>query len=118
MNSITGNRTGTARTSQPSPESGLRDDRILREVRWTAVIVIVVLLLAVGVLYVLPERTGELFAWKINPLMSAIFLGAGYAGGAYFFFRVSLASRWHTVANIYLPTTVLSGSCWQLHCCT
>ncbi|MEO8288999.1 MAG: hypothetical protein ABI670_21520 [Chloroflexota bacterium] len=85
---------------------GVRDDRILPEVRWTAVVVILVLLTAVVVLYALPDRTGELFAWKITPQMSAIFLGAGYAGGAWFFIRVALESRWHTVANIFVPTTI------------
>ncbi len=38
--------------------------------------------------------------------MSALFLGAGYAGGAWFFVRVALASRWHTVAHIFIPTTI------------
>jgi len=95
-----------ARASQAGHGSGLRDARILPEVRSTAIVVILVLLVTVGVLYGFPERTGELFAWKINPQMSAIFLGAGYGGGAWFFVRVALASRWHTVANIFLPTTI------------
>lgn len=107
MNTMSDNKAGIVdQSSQPGLRNTLRDDRILPEVRWTAGVVIVVLLLAVGVLYVLPDRTGELFAWKINPQMTAVFLGAGYAGGAYFFVRVALASRWHTVANIYLPTTI------------
>jgi len=100
------NEAGVALASQPGHLSDLRDDRILPEVRWTAGVVILVLLVTVGVLYGLPERTGELFAWKISPEMSSLFLGAGYAGGAWFFIRVVLASRWHTVASIFLPTTI------------
>src|SRR4051794_39876968 len=104
---VGGHSSSTLCTSDASQSnSALPSARILPEVRWTAMVVIVVLLLAVAVLYGLPDRTGELFAWKINPPMTAVFLGAGYAGGAYFFLRVVLASRWHTVANIYLPTTV------------
>ena len=106
MNSMSRKEVDVARAMQPGTVSGIRDDRILPEVRWTAVVVIVVLLLTVGVLYVFPERTGELFAWRIAPEMSALFLGAGYAGGAWFFVRVALASRWHTVVNIFLPTTI------------
>ncbi|MGA7730998.1 MAG: hypothetical protein WCD37_06960 [Chloroflexia bacterium] len=106
MNSMSRNDADIARALQAGLGGGVRDDRILPEVRWTAVVVIVVLLTTVGVLYGFPERTGELFAWKIDPPMSALFLGAGYAGGLYFFVRVALASRWHTVANIFTPTTV------------
>src|SRR6187399_381554 len=106
MKSMSGNEASSAVGSQARAGVAVRDDRILPEVRLTAVLVIFVLLVTVGVLYGLPDRTGELFAWKINPQMSAVFLGAGYAGGCWFFIRASLASRWHTIALIFIPTTV------------
>ena len=37
--------------------------------------------LAVGALYVLAERTADVFAWTIQPPLTAAFLGAGYAAG-------------------------------------
>jgi hypothetical protein len=37
--------------------------------------------LGVGSLYVLADRTGETFAWTIQPPLTAAFLGAGYAAG-------------------------------------
>ena len=37
--------------------------------------------LGVVALYLLPARTAELFAWTIQPPLTATFLGAGYAAG-------------------------------------
>jgi hypothetical protein len=37
--------------------------------------------LAVIALYVVPDRTDELFAWTIQPPLTAAFLGAGYGAG-------------------------------------
>jgi hypothetical protein len=37
--------------------------------------------LAVGALYLLADHTAEVFAWTIQPPLSAALLGAGYAAG-------------------------------------
>src|SRR5690349_9685393 len=79
-----------------------RDDRILPEVRWIAGVVVVVLLVAAAILYLFPDKTTELFAWTIQPTMSALLMGAGYGAGAYFFARVFLSPRWHWV-GLYYP---------------
>jgi hypothetical protein len=86
----------------------VRDDRILPETRVVAALVIPVLLLAFGVLYFMPDDTGRRFAWEIRPHMTAHFIGAGYLGGAYFFFRVSTSKRWHRVAAGFLPVTAFT----------
>ncbi len=54
-----------------------------------------VLVPAVVVLWGLPDRTATLWAWWIVPDMTAIFMGAGYGAGVYFFTCAALARRWH-----------------------
>jgi hypothetical protein len=54
------------------------------------------------VLYGVPDRTTEFFAWTIRPEMTPIVMGAGYGAGVYFFYRVSTADAWHTVAPVFL----------------
>jgi hypothetical protein len=75
-----------------------RDDHILPATRWIARIIVPILGLAFIILYGLPHRTTEYFAWTIKPTMTPMMMGAGYLAGAYFFARVALASRWHHVA--------------------
>lgn len=75
-----------------------RDDRILPATRWVARIIVPILALAFVILYGLPHRTADYFAWTINPTMTPMMMGAGYLAGAYFFFRVATAKRWHHVA--------------------
>ncbi len=64
------------------------DDRVYPLTRWVAGAVIPFLLLAFVILYFLPGSSGRFFAWDINPAMTAMFMGAGYLGGAYFFAHV------------------------------
>src|SRR5438477_2084883 len=82
--------------------SVIRDDRILPETHWLAGVVVPVLLAAAIILYIFPDRTTELFAWTIQPSMSALLMGAGYAAGAYYFARVFFSRKWHHV-GIYFP---------------
>src|ERR1700682_4274086 len=84
------------------------DDRILPETRWLSAIIIPFLLAAFGALYLLPEHTGELFAWNIQPRMTAMMLGEAYLAGAYFFVRAVLSPRWHRVAVGFLPVTTFA----------
>ncbi|MFL6163324.1 MAG: hypothetical protein ACJ74U_13975 [Jatrophihabitantaceae bacterium] len=80
-----------------------RQDRVLRPTRILAACIIPFLLVAFCVLFPVPTDTRRLFAWQIRPTMSAMVLGAVYLGGAYFFLRVLLAERWHTVVGGLLP---------------
>jgi hypothetical protein len=73
-------------------------DRILPVTRWTAVAVIPFLLLAFVILAFLPDETGRYFAWGIKPHLTALYMGSGYLGGAFFFFKVATSPRWHRVA--------------------
>jgi hypothetical protein len=78
------------------------DDRVLPLTRWVARFIIPFLAAAFLVLYGVPDRTTEFFAWTIRPEMTPIIMGAGYGAGVYFFYRVSTADEWHTVAPVFL----------------
>jgi hypothetical protein len=71
------------------------DDRVLRATHWAALAVFLILVPAVIVLWGAPGRTADLWSWTIKPDLTPIFLGSGYAAGAYFFWRTFRANRWH-----------------------
>lgn len=78
-----------------------RDDAgspILRETRWLALAILPFLAVAFVILYGFPFDTARLFAWEIKPPMTAMMLGAAYAGGVWFFARTVRARRWDQVA--------------------
>jgi len=93
---------------QSDQRAGARTDRIFPETRWLSAIIIPFLLAAFGVLYLLPEHTGELFAWNIQPRMTSMMLGEAYLAGAYFFVRAVFSPRWHWVAVGFLPVTTFA----------
>jgi hypothetical protein len=74
--------------------------------RWVAALVLLFLLDAAQVLLLLPERTGELFAWPIRPSVNAAILGSAYVAGGYFFIRVLTGSPWRLVAGGFPPVIV------------
>jgi hypothetical protein len=82
-----------------------RDDSILPATRITAAIIIVVLVATVIILYGLPGETERMWAWTITPDMTALYMGAGYAAGAYFFARVFASRSWRSVTLGFLPIT-------------
>ena len=82
-------------------EMAVRDDRVLAVTRWIARIIIPILVVAFLILYGMPDRTTEFFAWTIQPEMTPIVMGAGYGVGAYFFYRVATVDQWHRVAAIF-----------------
>jgi hypothetical protein len=86
-----------------------RDDRILPEARWVAALVIPFLVVAFLILYMLPQETERLFAWRMQPSMSAMMLGAAYAGGIYYFTALLLAKQWHRIAVGLLPVTTFAS---------
>ncbi len=86
-----------------------RDDRVLPATRWAALVVFIILLPAVVVLWLLPSRTPDLWAWGIKSQMMAMFLGSGYGAGAYFFWRTFRAERWHPSSPGVLGASVFAG---------
>lgn len=85
------------------------DNQILLETRWVAALVIPFLVVAFVILFVFPHKTELLFAWKIQPAMSAMMLGAAYAGGIYFFTGVLRSKDWHKVKVGFLPVTTFAS---------
>jgi peptidoglycan/LPS O-acetylase OafA/YrhL len=85
-----------------------QDDQIRPVMRWTALVVVVVLVPALVILWGLPGRTADLWAWTIKPDLTPIFMGAGYGAGAYFFARVFLGRRWHEGAIGILGAAVFA----------
>ncbi|WP_431279275.1 hypothetical protein [Leifsonia poae] len=72
-------------------------DRILPYTRWVGAIIIPFLVAAFIILYLFPTHTDALFAWTINPPITAMFLASAYAGGIWFFVQVVRPNRWHAV---------------------
>ncbi len=90
--------------------TSMRDDHINRVTRALALVIIPFLVAAAGILYLVPERSGELFAWPIKPPMTAMMLASAYFGGIYFFARVALARQWHTIKVGFWPVTAFAGT--------
>ena len=82
------------------------DDRLLAATRVTAVAVVPILLAAGVILYVFPGDTADLWAWPINPPLTALAIGGGYLSGAVFFARAVRSGRWHTMA-LGLPAAAM-----------
>jgi hypothetical protein len=81
------------------------DDRIFSIIKIISAGVVPFLLLAFIILYFFPHLSGERFAWSINPPFMAMFMGAGYIGGAWLFLNVVFGKRWHRVAPGFFPVT-------------
>ncbi|MFC7225953.1 hypothetical protein N0B31_00945 [Salinirubellus salinus] len=82
-------------------DTSVRDGHVLPLTRWVARFIIPFLAAAALVLYGVPGRTTELFAWTIRPDTTPLIMGAGYGAGVYFFYRVSTVDAWHTVAPVF-----------------
>jgi hypothetical protein len=72
------------------------DDRVLPETRWAALAIFIIHVPAPAILWVAPGRTADLWAWPVEPELTATFLGSGYGAGAYFLWRCHRAERWHS----------------------
>jgi hypothetical protein len=75
-----------------------RDGRILPATHWASLVVFAILVPALVILWGLPGRTADAWAWTIKPDLTPIFLGAGYGAGAYFFLRTFLSRQFHPSA--------------------
>src|SRR5437016_12743746 len=98
--------------------ASVRNDRVFPETRWASVIIVPLLVAAFVILYLFPDHTQALFAWGIQPRMSAMMLGAGYLGRAYFFVRGAAHARWQCVKARFPPITTfgtLMGTATVLH---
>jgi hypothetical protein len=71
--------------------------------------VFAILVPAVIVLWGTPADTADLWAWTIAPDMTPIFIGSGYAAGAYFFWRTFTAERWHPSSAGVFSAAVFAG---------
>jgi peptidoglycan/LPS O-acetylase OafA/YrhL len=89
--------------------SAARDDRVLPETRWAALVIFIILVPAVVVLWGTPGETADRWAWTIAPDLTPIFLGAGYGAGAYFFWRTFRATRWHPSSAGVLGASVFAA---------
>ena len=76
----------------------VRDGRILPATHWVSIVVFAILVPALVILWGLPDRTDDAWAWTIMPDLTPIFMGAGYGAGAYFFLRTFLSNRFHPSA--------------------
>jgi hypothetical protein len=93
-------------------------DQIEKETRWLGFLILPFLIVASALLYIWPDQTDKLFAWTIQPPMTALLMGSGYLGGVYFFARVARAKQWHHVAAGFLPVATfatLMGVATALH---
>jgi hypothetical protein len=81
--------------SVPAAPSQTATDTLTRVI---AGLIFVILLDAAQLLFFYPDRTGELWAWKLQPEVTAMVLGSVYAGGAYFFLRIVFGAPWPRVA--------------------
>ncbi|HET8754884.1 MAG TPA: hypothetical protein VFM58_02685 [Solirubrobacteraceae bacterium] len=66
--------------------------------RVIAGLIFVILLDATQLLFFYPDRTDTLWAWKLQPEVTAMLLGSVYAGGGYFFARILFGAPWQRVA--------------------
>lgn len=66
--------------------------------RYIAGVILLFLVDAVQLLWLLPDRTDELWAWEIQPELTSMVLASAYAAGAYFFARVMFGAPWRRVA--------------------
>lgn len=92
-----------------TPRVRRRDDRVLEATRRGALIVFVILVPAVIILWGTPDHTAQRWAWTIKPDLTPIFLGSGYAAGAYFFWLTFRARTWHPSSAGVLGASVFAG---------
>ncbi|MET1044840.1 MAG: hypothetical protein ABWX59_12075 [Microbacteriaceae bacterium] len=89
--------------------SAKRTDRVLPLTMWVSALVIPFLVAAVILLYILANQTAELFAWTIDPPLTAMFLASAYIGGIWFFAQVLVQRVWHRVAYGFPAVVVFAA---------
>jgi hypothetical protein len=90
------------------PPATVKDDHVMPTTRGVAIAIIPVLTAAFVILYLFPTRTKQLWAWTINPTMTAMLMGGGYLAGAYLFVRVATTKQWHRVDPLFPAITLFT----------
>jgi hypothetical protein len=90
-------------TSVPAEPSIAPADTLTR---WISGFLVLILVDASQLLEFYPDRTATLWAWTIDPPLTAMLLGSAYAAGAYFFARVLFGAAWQRVAAGF-PAVIL-----------
>ncbi|MDQ4133324.1 MAG: hypothetical protein M3179_09000 [Actinomycetota bacterium] len=85
-----------------------RDERTLATTRWVSICIIPVLVAAFVILYGFPGRTETLWAWTIQPDLTAMFMGGGYLAGAWLFARVATAHEGHQANAALVAVSVFT----------
>jgi hypothetical protein len=86
--------------SVPTEPSAAPTDLLTRA---AAGFLVLILIDAAQLLAFYPERTATLWAWTIQPPLSAMLLGSVYTAGAYFFARILFGAPWERVAPGFPP---------------
>jgi hypothetical protein len=71
--------------------------------RAVAGFLVLILIDASQLLAFYPDRTDTLWAWTIQPPVTAMVLGSVYTAGAYFFARILFGAPWERVAAGFAP---------------
>jgi hypothetical protein len=101
--------------SVPAAPSQTATDVLTRAI---AGLILLILLDAAQLLFFYPSRTEILWAWKLQPEVTAMLLGSVYAGGAYFFARILFGAPWRRVATGFPAVIVfvwIAGIATLLH---
>ena len=101
--------------SVPAAPSRTGTDTVTRVI---AGFICLILLDAAQLLFLYPDRTATLWAWKLQPEATAMLLGSVYAGGAYFFARIVFGAPWSRVATGFPSVIVfvwMAGIATLLH---
>jgi hypothetical protein len=77
--------------------------------RWLSVVILPFLIVASVLLYLLPFATKELFAWTIEPPLTAMFLASAYLGGIWFFVQAVRSPSWHRVKYGFPPVVLFAA---------
>ncbi len=85
-----------------------RNDEITPATHWVSLGVFAILIPAFVILWWMPAETADAWAWTIKPRMTPIFMGSGYAAGAFFFARVFRSHNWHHVAAGILSAAIFA----------
>ncbi len=85
-------------------------DRVLPATRALSIFIIPFLLAGFAVLFFWPKDTDTLFAWKINPPLTAMVLASVYIGGAWFFVQAARATSWQTIKGGFVPVGVFAST--------
>ncbi|MEA2827141.1 MAG: hypothetical protein QOG43_1580 [Actinomycetota bacterium] len=79
------------------------EDRVLPATRALSIFIIPFLVVGFTVLFFWPADTKRLFAWTINPPLTAMILGSVYLGGAWFFLQAARATSWRAIKGGFVP---------------